>query len=70
MLASRSDLAYRKLDVGDWDTPLGARYLKGVKALPYVLVFDKGGKQVAAISGLDLPALDAALAKASAGDSR
>ncbi|MEJ7734489.1 MAG: thioredoxin family protein [Polyangiaceae bacterium] len=65
LLEKRSDLAYRKLDVGDWDTPLGARYLKGVKALPHVLVFDKAGKQVAAISGLDLAGLDAALAKAS-----
>jgi thiol-disulfide isomerase/thioredoxin len=65
LMEKRSDVAYRKLDVGDWDTPLGARYLKGVKALPYVLVFDKAGKQVAAISGLDLAGFDAAVAKAS-----
>ncbi len=57
-------LAYRKLDVGDWDTPLAGRYLKGIKELPYVLVFDKAGKQVDALVGLDLPKLDAAIKKA------
>lgn len=66
LVAERPDLAYRKLDVGDWDTPLGARYLKGVKELPYVLVFDASGKQVESLSGLDLAKLDAALKKAAA----
>ena len=65
IVQKRSDVAYRKLDVGDWDTPLGARYLKGVKELPYVLVFDKAGKQVETITGLHLERFDAAVAKAS-----
>lgn len=65
VVAARTDVAYRKLDVGDWDTPLGTRYLKGVPALPYVLVFDKQGGRVDAISGLDLKRLDAAIAKGS-----
>lgn len=64
--AKRSDVAYRKMDVGDWDTPLGARYLKGVKALPYVLVFDPAGTRVDAIDGLDLKRLDQAIEKAGA----
>jgi thiol-disulfide isomerase/thioredoxin len=64
VLAKRPDVAYRKLDVGDWDTPLGTRYLKGVKELPYVLIFDKSGKQVEAITGLDLARFDRAIAKA------
>lgn len=67
LLEARPDLAYRKLDVGDWDTPLGKRYLTGVKALPHVIVFDAAGNRVAALSGLDLPGLDAALAKAKRG---
>jgi thiol-disulfide isomerase/thioredoxin len=66
MAEKRSDVAYRKLDVGDWDTPLGARYLQGVKALPYVLVFDKAGKRVDAIDGLDLARLDKAVDGAAA----
>lgn len=63
VLQSRPDVAYRKLDVGDWDTPLGTRYLKGVAALPYVIVFDKAGAEVDAISGLDVKRIDAAIAK-------
>jgi len=63
-LKTRTDLAYRKLDVGDWDTPLGQRYMKGIKQLPYVIVFDKAGQRVEAISGIDLPRLDAAIEKA------
>lgn len=66
VLQARPDVAYRKLDVGDWDTPLGARYLKGVSALPYVIVFDKAGAKVDAISGLDLKRVDAAIAKGGA----
>jgi thiol-disulfide isomerase/thioredoxin len=60
----RRDVAYRKLDVGDWDTPLAARYLRRVPELPYVVVYDRAGKKVAAIAGLDLAALDAAIARA------
>lgn len=61
MVEARQDLAYRKLDIGDWDTPLAKRHLKGVKELPYVIVFDKSGKEVETISGLHLDKLEAAL---------
>ena len=64
LLAKRSDVAYRRLDVVDWDSPLAAHYMKKVPSLPYVLVFDGRGAEVDAMSGLDLPRLDAALAKA------
>jgi thiol-disulfide isomerase/thioredoxin len=64
MLPARADVAYRRLNVVDWDSPLGAHYLKNVPDLPYVLVFDGKGTQVDAISGLDLARLDAALLKA------
>jgi thiol-disulfide isomerase/thioredoxin len=61
LVAKRSDIAYRKLDVGDWDTPLAKRYLTNVRALPYVVVFDKRGAKVDAITGLDLARIDAAI---------
>jgi thiol-disulfide isomerase/thioredoxin len=64
MLGSRPDIAYRKLDIGDWDTPLARRWLRGVQSLPYVLVYDKGGRRVDAVAGLDLARLDAAIARA------
>jgi thiol-disulfide isomerase/thioredoxin len=67
VLRTRTGIAYRKLDVGDWDTPIVAHYLtpKGVGELPYVIVFDRAGKEVAAIAGLDLARLDRALDEAS-----
>ena len=64
LLGKRNDLAVRKLNVVSWDTPLAERYLKGIPNLPYLLVYGKDGKQVAAIAGLDLPALDQAIQKA------
>ena len=63
VVRSRADVAYRKLDVGDWDTPLAQRYLKTVKELPYAIVYDKAGNKVDSISGLDLARLDAAIAR-------
>jgi thiol-disulfide isomerase/thioredoxin len=64
LLAKRPDLAYRRLDVVDWDSPIAAHYMKKVPTLPYVLVFDGRGAQIDAMTGLDLPRLDAAIAKA------
>jgi thiol-disulfide isomerase/thioredoxin len=59
MAARRADLAYRKLDVGDWDSPLARHYLARVPSLPYVVVYSKTGQQLDAFSGLDLQRLDA-----------
>ena len=65
VVGKRTDVAYRKLDVGDWDTPLAQRYLKGIPNLPYVIVYDKNGQKLETISGLDLKRLDAAIDKGS-----
>lgn len=65
LLTVRSDVAYRKLDIGDWDTPLAQRYLRSVPALPYVLVFGADGVKVGEIAGLDLARVDQAIARAS-----
>ncbi len=64
MLAKRKDIAVRKLNVVDWETPLAKRYMKDIPNLPYVLVYGKTGKRVAAVAGLDLAALDKAIEKA------
>jgi len=61
LLESRTDVAYRKLDVGDWDTPLAQRYLNGVPSLPYVIVYGKAGQKLETIAGLDLARVDAAI---------
>jgi thiol-disulfide isomerase/thioredoxin len=63
LLAKRPDVAYRKLDIGDWDTPLAQRYLKSAAALPFVIVYDAAGTRVTEIAGLDLAKLDMAIGK-------
>lgn len=64
VMKEQPGIAYRRLDVGDWDTPLGEHYLTGVKELPYVLVFRADGTRAAELVGLDLPKFDAALTAA------
>ncbi|KYF92265.1 hypothetical protein BE20_12235 [Sorangium cellulosum] len=61
VLQARRDVAYRKLDIGDWGTPLAQRYLKHVSKLPYVIVYDATGAHLDAIAGLELDKLDAAI---------
>ena len=63
VLTGRTDVAYRRLEIGDWDTPLAKRYLKNASQLPHVIVFGAAGEKVGEISGLDLAALDVAIAK-------
>lgn len=65
LLGKRSDIALRKLNMVSWETPLAGRYLENVPGLPYVVVYDKSGKRVGAVTGLDLGALDKAIAEAS-----
>jgi thiol-disulfide isomerase/thioredoxin len=66
LLRARSDLAYRKLDMVSWDTPLTKHYLRDVSSLPYVVVYGKDGRRAGVMSGLDLAALDRVIAQAGA----
>lgn len=61
VFTARKDLAYRRLEIGDWDTPLARHYLAKVPKLPYVIVYDKRGNAVDRISGLDLGRIDKAI---------
>lgn len=67
VLNGRADVAYRKLNIVSWDTPVARRYLGGVPGLPFLIVYGKDGREVARVSGLELDALDKAIA---AGGSR
>jgi thiol-disulfide isomerase/thioredoxin len=62
VLASHGDVAYRKLEVGDWTTPIAQHYLQNVPKLPYVIVFGPSGSRVRSFAGVDLAGLDAAIA--------
>lgn len=54
-------IAIRKIDVRAWDSPVARRWLAKVPNLPYLIVYGRDGKRIAEISGLNFPALDAAL---------
>ncbi|MFN7131239.1 MAG: thioredoxin family protein [Myxococcales bacterium] len=64
LLNQRDDLAYRKLNVVSWDSPLAQRHMKNVERLPYVVVYDRHGRPFRAISGFDLDALNEAIVEA------
>lgn len=60
-LARDSKLAYRRINVVDWESPVARHYLTEVKALPYVVVLDGRAREVARLSGATPEALDAAI---------
>lgn len=64
-LAKRSDIAVRKVNIGDWESATSQRWLREVPELPHLIVFDKRGQKVRAISGAQLADIDAAIAEAS-----
>ncbi|HMY15123.1 MAG TPA: thioredoxin family protein [Polyangium sp.] len=64
IFTGRTDLAYRRLDIGDWDSPLAKHYLANVPQLPHVIVYDKTGKKVDSITGVDLDRIDRAITSA------
>jgi len=60
VVATREDVAVRKLNVVDFDTPLAKELGSRIEALPYVIVFDPAGKRTD-IVGADFGKLDKAL---------
>jgi len=63
LLQQRQDVAVRKLNVVSWDSALARHHLAGVAGLPYLRVYGRDGKLVTHVNGLDLAALDRALAE-------
>lgn len=59
-----ASLAYRKINVVSWESPVAERYLRDVPSLPLLVVYDAKGKLVKSLHGADLTALDAAIAEA------
>jgi len=57
----KEDVAYRRFDIGDWDTPLAKRYLASVPQLPYVIVYDRSGALLDRVVGPDIAKLDRAI---------
>lgn len=63
LLNAREDVAVRKINVVDWDTAVAREHLTDVKGLPYVVVFGRDGQLVGNIQGVDLAAIDEAIAQ-------
>jgi hypothetical protein len=64
VLRARRNIAFRTLDMADWNTTLAEHYLKGVPKLPYVIVYAPSGARVRSLAGVDLDGLDAAIVAA------
>ncbi|MGH7740836.1 MAG: TlpA family protein disulfide reductase [Candidatus Eiseniibacteriota bacterium] len=62
LCAARRDIAVRKLNVVDFDSPLAGQLGYRLTALPHLIVFTPSGKRIE-FEGYDPEALDAALAK-------
>lgn len=63
VLEKRTDVAYRKINVVDWNSPVAKRYLKKTPALPYMVVYGKSGKQVGKVLGNKPETLDKLIEK-------
>jgi copper chaperone CopZ len=61
IVAARTDVAVRKLNVVEFESPLGKELGSRLEALPYVIVFTPSGKRID-IAGVDMAKLDKALA--------
>lgn len=64
IVASRSDVAVRKVNIADWDRPVVAQHLKGVANIPYLLLFGKDGQRLLALVGVKKQELRQAIAQA------
>jgi copper chaperone CopZ len=61
IVGKRPDVAVRKLNVVDFESPLGKELGSRLEALPYLIVFTPAGKRID-IAGADMEKLDKALA--------
>jgi copper chaperone CopZ len=60
IVTARPDVAVRKLNVVEFESPLGKELGSRLEALPYVIVFTPSGKRID-IAGADMAKLDKAL---------
>ena len=57
ILKKHPDVAVRKIDIVTWSSPVAKQHMRGVPQLPYVIIYNKEGKEVDRFSGLDLDRL-------------
>jgi len=54
-------LAYRKINIVSWESPVGKRYMAKVPSLPLIVIYGKDGKKSSSLHGAKLDALDSAI---------
>lgn len=54
-------LAYRKINIVSWESPVGKRYMSKVPSLPLIVVYGKDGKRSSSLHGAKLDALKRAI---------
>lgn len=59
MLPEMPYVAYRKINIVDWDSPVAKQHLTQVSQLPYLVVYGKDGQKVGVVNGLKLKKLRA-----------
>jgi thiol-disulfide isomerase/thioredoxin len=59
-----AQLAYRKLNLVEWESPLAQRYVKDVPSLPFVVVYGPDAKKFKTLHGADLALLEEVLTEA------
>jgi thioredoxin 1 len=67
ILKQRSDVALRKIDIDDWDSPVSRHYLSQRHALPFLVFFDRQGRRMGSMLGATPRGLNRALEMADRG---
>jgi thiol-disulfide isomerase/thioredoxin len=66
IVSKAEDVAYRRIDIGQWGSAIATRFLGSAPELPYVVIYGKKGRELTRISGLDLVKLRRTIAGARA----
>ncbi len=66
LLQKRQDVAVRKINIVDWNTPAARQVLKYTSGIPFVIVYGKKGEKVGTVDGFMPRDLDAQIDRGAA----
>ena len=64
VIKTADDVAYRRINIGVWDSDISKKFLGNVPELPYVVVYGKAGQVLGRVSGLNLAKLQELITQA------
>ena len=64
LMSEKPAIAYRRIDIGDWDSGVAKRYLGQVPELPFLVIYGRNRRELGRIAGLNLRRLDELLNQA------